>query len=61
MVEQIYCELHDCIYNVEDEIHLGEENYPASNCQFENIKLWDNTSKPCPFYRLDWKKKQAES
>jgi hypothetical protein len=61
MVDQIYCELSDCIYHDEDEIHLGEPGHPASNCHHENIKLWDDTSKPCPFYRLDWKKKQAQS
>jgi len=61
MAEQIYCELSDCVYHDEDEIHLGEPDFPASNCRNPNVKLWDDTRKACPFYRLDWQKKQAGS
>ncbi len=58
--KQIFCELSDCIYHDEDEVHLGEDpvKYPASNCHYPNISQWTDTSKACPYYRLDWKKQQ---
>jgi hypothetical protein len=61
MADQIYCPKDDCIYWLEDEEHLGEDSriHPASNCKYPNLSQWTDTSKPCPYYRLDWQKKQG--